>query len=300
MVYDRRMFATLAGSYPRAAGMSPAEALAGVLLDQASAGLGLLSDGLVHPAHVPPGELVAAWVAARDAAGRAELDQAVKVAITGPWASGGPTGALEAAGSLNAALAALAAAGCPLVEVHEPAVSLPADDAGRGLFAAAHAALLDGVADRIHASLAVTGGDAVGLGAGALFAAPYRSHLFDLVDGPDSWRLVAVAPRERGIVAGVGDATGRGRSRLEDVVWAAGYAASTGGRGPDRVGLAPSAGLADLEPAQARAVIALVGEAAALQASGGAEVLDRLDPRATGAQRPTRTPHRRPGSRPGD
>lgn len=293
------MFATLAGAYPRPTDRPPDEVLTSVLVDQASAGLGLLSDGLVHPADSSPAGLVEAWGAARDAAARANLEQPVKVAIAGPWAAGAATGSLDVARALNASLAALAAAGCPLVEVHEPAASLPGDEVGRGRFMAAHGALLDGVSDEIHPSLAVTGGDAVRLGAEALFAAPYRSHLFDLVDGPNSWRLVAAAPGERGIVAGVGDATGRGRTRLEDIVWAAGYAASTGGRGPDRVGLAPSGGLASLGPEEARAVLALLGEAVATLAGGRAELVSRLDPRATGARRPKVPRHPRRPRRPG-
>ncbi|MCU0479303.1 MAG: hypothetical protein MUE92_11285, partial [Chloroflexi bacterium] len=208
----------------------------------------------------------------------------VKVALGGPWAAAGARGALDAARRLSAALHALADAGCPLVEIHEPSPSLPSDDAGRAVFAAAHAALLDGLAERMHASLAITGGDALALGAEALFAAPYRSHLFDLLDGPESWRLVALAPGERGIVVGVGDASGRRRTRLEDLVWAAGYAASTRGRGMDRVGIAPSASLAGLAPDRAQAVLALLGEAARIIAAGGGGVLERLDPRAIDAR----------------
>jgi len=151
----------------------------------------------------------------------------------------------------------------------------------------------------VHASLAITGGDALALGAAALFAAPYRSHLFDLVEGPESWRLIAVAPQHRGIVAGVGDATGRRRTRIEDVVWAATYAASTLGRGMDRVGIAPSGSLAELGPVRAREIVALLGEAVRTIAGGRGEVLARLDPRAVDARssalghyRPERT--RRP------
>ncbi len=208
----------------------------------------------------------------------------MKVAVTGPWAAAGDAGALETARDLNRSFVALAAAGCPLVEVHEPSASLPNDEAGRTDFVAAHAALLEGVDTRIHASLAIVGGDAVALGAPAVFAAPYRSYLFDLLDGPESWRLVAVAPGERGIVVGVGDAEGRGRTRLEDVVWAARYAASTRGRGMDRVGIAPSGGMAALTVEGARVVLEMLGEAALLFAGEPAEMLGRLDPRAIDAR----------------
>lgn len=278
------MFATLAGGFPLPPDLPPEDALEVVMRAQVEAGIGLLADGRVHPADLTPDQLVAAWLQARDAAARVAPGLAVKVAVLGPWAAGGPTGALAAAGALGRGLAALAAAGCPLVEVHEPATGLPAGEADRAAFAEAHSALLDGIAGAIHASLAITGGDATGLGADALFAAPYRSHLVDVLDGPESWRLVVAAPAERGIVVGVGDASGRRRTRLEDMVWAAGYAASTGGRGMDRVGIAPSGSLAALTPAAAIAVIELLGEAAATIAAGRDEVLSRLDPRAIDAR----------------
>jgi len=297
------MFATLAGGYPWPPDLLAEAALEAVLAAQVEAGLELLADGRVHAVDTPPADLVATWVTARDASGRvaAALRASalpVKVAVVGPFAAAGPDGVLETARALNQALLALAEAGCPVVEVHEPATALPSDDVGRAAFAAAHVALLAGIPADLHASLAVTGGDAVALGAEALFAAPYRSHLFDLVAGPDSWRLIAVAPPQRGIIVGVGDATGRGRARVEDVVWAAGYAASTQGRGMDRVGIAPSGSLSGLEPARAREVLDLLREAARTIAGGRGEVLARIDPRAIDA-RSAALGHYRPARRRG-
>lgn len=283
------MFATLAGAYPWPGDLPPAAALEAVIDAQVEAGLGLLSDGRVHVAAASTaastaGELVDAWNAAREAGARRAPEMPVKIAVAGPWSVGGPDGALDAGRRLNGAILALAEAGCPVVEIHEPAAPLPADDAGRRAFAAAHAAVFAGAPEGIHASLAITGGDATTLGPGVLFAAPYRSHLFDVLDGPESWRLIAVAPGERGIVVGVGDATGRRRTRLEEIAWAASYAASTRGRGMDRVGVAPSGSLAALAPGQARAVIDLLGEAATVIAGGREELLRRLDPRAIDAR----------------
>ena len=296
------MFATLAGGYPWPPDLLAEAALEAVVAAQVEAGLELLADGRVHAVDTPPADLVATWVAACVAAGRVAAARAttlpVKVAVVGPFAAAGPERALETARALNQALLALAEAGCPVVEVHEPAATLPSDDAGRAAFAAAHVALLAGIPADLHASLAITGGDAVPLGAAALFAAPYRSHLFDLVAGPDSWRLIAVAPPERGIIVGVGDATGRRRTRVEDVVWAAGYAASTQGRGMARVGIAPSGSLAGLSPARARSVLDLLGEAARTIAGGRGEVLARLDPRAIDA-RSAALGHYRPARRRG-
>jgi hypothetical protein len=278
------MFATLAGEYPWPVGLPPADALVEVVRVQVEAGFGLLSDGRLHAADTAPEDLVAAWRAAGEAGAGLALDLPVKLAVEGPWSAGGPDGVGDAAPYLAAGLAALAAAGCPYVEVHEPAATLAGDEAGREAFVAAHAALLEGLPDAFHGSLAITGGDALALGAEALFALPYRSYLFDLLDGPESWRLVAAAPGGRGIVAGIGDASGRRRTRLEDLVWAAGYAASTGGRGMARVGLAPSGSLASLAPERAQAVLELIGEAAATIAAGPAEVVASLDPRAIDAR----------------
>jgi hypothetical protein len=102
-------------------------------------------------------------------------------------------------------------------------------------------------------------------------------------------RPVPVAPPESG-------PPGRRRTRIEDVVWAAGYAASTQGRGMDRVGIAPSGSLADLEEAPARAILDLLGEAARTIAGGRDEVLGHLDPRAIDARSPA-LGHYRPARR---
>jgi len=292
------MFATLAGGYPWPSTLTPEAALDAVMAAQVEAGLGLLADGRVHAADLPPRDLVAAWVAAAEAGARSAPEVPVKLAVEGPWTAGGHDRALAAARALREGLHALAGAGCPVVEVHEPAATLPRDEAGRSAFAEAHRALLEGAPEGLHACLAITGGDALALGAALLFAPPYESYLFDLVAGPESWRLIAVAPQERGIVLGVGDATGRRLTRLEDVVWAAGYAASTQGRGPNRVGIAPSGSLAHLADAPARVVLDLLGEAARTVAGGRDEVLSRLDPRAIDA-RSSALGHYRPARRDG-
>jgi hypothetical protein len=196
-------------------------------------------------------------------------------------------------------LAALVEAGCPVVEIHEPAASLPAGPGAADAFSSVHRLLLGGLPAGAHATLAITGGDAEALGAGTLFGLAYRSYLFDLIAGPDSWRTIAKAPGDRGIIVGVADATGGREARLEEVAWAAGYAASLGGRGMARVGLAPSGGLESLDPARALGLIGLLGEAARLLVGDPDGLLGRFDPRAVdlrsaarGAYRPDhlRTP----------
>jgi len=301
------MFATLAGGYPRPAPPedpgAPDPALAVILAEQAAAGLEILSDGLVHDAgsnaETLAGVLVARWAAAAAAA-----ERPVKLAVLGPISAAaagqGPAGAVAEA--LNGALGALAAAGCRLIEVHEPAATTIRDEAGRAAFTDAHRRLAADLGDCVHLSLAITGGNADALGAAALIAAPYASYLLDLVDGPESWRLVVEVPGDRGIVCGALDATGRGRTRLEELVFAARYAASTGGRGLDRVGIAPSGSLAGRPREEALAAIGLLGEAAALLRGDHEDLLRRLDPRAVDARsaaigeyRPRRPRSARPG-----
>jgi len=105
------MFATLAGGYPWPPDVPAEVALDAVVAAQVEAGLGLISDGRVHPAGAPADYLVAAWVAARDASGRLAAGLPVKLAVGGPFAAAGADGALATARALNRALCALADAG---------------------------------------------------------------------------------------------------------------------------------------------------------------------------------------------
>ncbi len=295
------MFATLAGGYPRPAPpddpAAPDPGLAAVAAAQVEAGLELVSDGLIHRPESDGAalaqRLVAAWRALA-----ALVAHPAKLAVVGPFSAGGagpnPGAATDAiAVALVTAGRALAAAGCPLLEVHEPeAVGIGHDAVERARFAAAHRRLAGELAARagtdsprgLHLCLAISGGNADAAGRETILAAPYASYLFDLVDGPDNWRLVTAVPGSKGVVCGVGDASGQGRTGLEEIVFAARYAASTGGRGLDRVGLAPSGSLAGLDPSRARAVIDLVGGAARLLAAGPATALRHLDPRAVDAR----------------
>lgn len=313
------MFATLAGGYPGADPASPPPSGAAtdalvreILAEQAAAGLGLLTDGGVRwpdPVAAIGGALlgggpgsaqgaaaplwsdpitVDAWRFAANAAG--ELP--VKQCLPGPYTLGRrfvgdeaarPALTLGFAVALAREVGALAAAGCRFVQVDEDdAVLIRTDEAERALFREAHARLLaDLPPERPHLSLAISGGNADAAGPETIFAAAWDSHFFDLLAGPDNWRLVTRAPAERGIVLGVVDAQ---TAQLDDravVVWAVGYAAASGGRGEDRIGIAPSGSLAGLPRDVARRKIELLGEVVGLVERRREEAIAAaLDPRA--------------------
>ena len=300
------MFATLLGALPR----PPVEADApiGGLVEaavraQEAAGLEPITDGGFGPADDP----VAAWRAA------ARLtDRAVKQALEGPY-SHGRDGARRAAKrtamtlaratALNTVLRELAGAGCPLIEIHEPAaVSIGPDPAERALYREAHHRLLEGVADA-HLSLALTGGNADTAGIETLLAAPYASLAVDLIAGPENWRLVTATPGNLGIVCGALSVAGDSYDGPEPLVWAAGYAASTWSRGLARVGLATAGTLAALTWASAVAKMTRLGEAARLAAAPADERVEAMDPRAVSSRAAAlgrSVPQPRPGPDPGD
>ncbi len=310
MAYDRPMFATLSGGYPAGEPADLATRLRRILDDQRDAGLALLTDGSVRWADpfaelggalVRPGAdrasrdgplTVDAWRVAQGVAG--ELP--VKQCLPGPYTLGrrlapdeasrdGLTQAL--AETLADELADLAAAGCVFIQVDEPdAVAIGADSDERRRFVDAQARLLarrgpdgpDGAGP--HLSLAIVGGSADAAGPETIFASAYDSHLFDLIDGPDNWRLIAHAPPARGIVVGALDVRAGSDDDPALLVWAIGYAASSG-RGETRVGLAPSGDLRALSVPAARAKLAVLGEVARLIERRDQEpIAGALDPRS--------------------
>jgi methionine synthase II (cobalamin-independent) len=178
-------------------------------------------------------------------------------------------------------IVALADAGCPFIQIDEDAaVGIGDDPAERRVFREAQRRVTEGITGT-HLSLAIRGGSADGAGSETIFDAPYASYLFDLVAGPDNWRLVTRAPGDRGIVCGVADARSATVDALEIMVWAAHYAASTGGRGLQRVGLATTGSMAGLPWPTAVAKMDALADAAGVAASSSAdEIASILDPRA--------------------
>lgn len=226
-------------------------------------------------------------------------DRPVAQAVPGPFTMGrraidGPPAArgkltLAFAEALGTELRTLADAGCPMVIIEEPdATRIGGHEMEGRLFADAQQRLLAPVPD-LHAMLAITGGSAALAGPDVIFAGPYRSHLFDLIAGPDDWVLVRAAPRERGIVcAALRAGPGTAADQAPELVWAAHYAASTGRRGLDRVGLSNATSLRHVSREQARAAVKGLARAARLAAMAPDEaVAAGLDPRTFSNRRGT-------------
>jgi methionine synthase II (cobalamin-independent) len=277
------MIATLIGGLPRPPleADAPAEALVeAAVRAQEDAGLEPITDADLRTGRPS----VAAW----EATARF-TSLAVKQAVIGPYtaargAGAGHEAAMDRATELNRLLRDLAAAGCPLLEVHEPAgIHVGPDDVQRALFREAHLRLLDGIGDT-HVSLVLTGGNADAAGIDTLLAAPYRSLAVDLIAGPDNWRLVVAAPREIGIVCGALSPKAESYDGPETLLWATGYAASTGGRGRDRVGLATASSLAALPWDIAVAKLERLGSAARLADAPTDERVEGMDPRAVSSR----------------
>jgi len=268
------MFATLLGSLPRpglADDADPEAVLDAVLDLQIEHGLEPLTDGGWRLDSADP---VAAW---RSTAAR--TDRLVKAVIDGPFTSGRP------AAGVRAVVLALADAGCRWIEIHEPAATtIDSDPVARAGFADAHRALTADLDQDVHLSLAIIGGNADRAGVETIVAGAYASLALDLIDGPDNWRLATAAPPELGLICGAVSTRAGSDDGPEVLLWAAGYAASTGGRGAARVGLATAGSLRALSWEVAATKVRRLGEAARLAAAPMDERLAAVDPRAIDAR----------------
>lgn len=297
------MFATLLGPLPRpplADDATPEAILDAVVAAQVDAALEPVTDGgwpLV------PGDPVASWRATA-----ARTDRAVKAVMPGPYTAGTPLGGPM--DDLRDQIRELMAAGCPMIEIAEPAaVAIGADEAERTRFRDLHDRLLDGVGGsdpdstpHTHLSLAITGGAADAAGLATILGPRYGSLAVDLIAGPDNWRLVTATPGDRGIVCGALSASAGSDDGPELLLWAIAYAAASGGRGAARVGLGTASSLAALTWSAAMTKLTRLGEAVRLAGLPRDERLAAIDPRAVdsrsaalGRYEPTTArPNRRP------
>jgi len=270
------MFATIVGPYPRPDGLDDEAALRLALEDQLRAEMGILADG----APTPDPDALAAWrradALAQELATELDLEpRPVKARLLGPWTAGLGAGTdrrrrrratMAAARAGHKQLRSLFAAGAPMVQVEEDGMATLAadDDPGHALAIDALRVLMDGVEG--HVSLSISGGDASPAGPEVLYASPFSSHGFDLILGPDGWRVARQAPPERGLILGVADCRKTTPDDVPVSVWAARYGASMGARGLERVGLAPSAGLERLPLEAARRKLQALAKAVAVAA----------------------------------
>jgi methionine synthase II (cobalamin-independent) len=276
------VFATLIGAYPAAPNaLRAADAVRDVIEELANAGLEPITDGrgAERAASLDDVErIAAAWQHAGSM-----TDLAVKQGLIGPYtlarADGGSATIVEA---MRATIEALAAAGCQLIEIEEPAaVDVGDDTAERRRFGDALRTVTADHGDAVHLSLVLSGGNVDAIGAATLFDLPFSSYAFDLIAGPDNWRLIAEAPADRGIVCGALDPSADAADSPELLVWAAHYAASMKGRGLVRVGLANASSLGGLSRERARAKVQALASAARLAATASPdEMAAALDPRA--------------------
>jgi hypothetical protein len=178
----------------------------------------------------------------------------------------------------------LADAGCRWIEIHEPAATtIGTEPDARPRFADAHRTLTEGL-DGVHLSLAVTGGNADAAGIETILAGAYSSLALDLIEGPDNWRLAVATPSVVGVICGALSTREGSDDGPEILLWAAGYAASTGGRGPDRVGLATAGSLAALPWGVAARKVERLGHAGRLASRPVDERKAAIDPRAVDAR----------------
>jgi hypothetical protein len=293
------MFGTLLGGLPWPDGVEPGDTAAAVeaaIRAQEAAGIEPITDGRLGPGGPFALEAdrwagwstpvsVAAW---RDAA--ALTDRAVKQALPGPYSLAAAVAgrgrdvepvALAIAAGLRREVEALADAGCPLVEIEETDAHRIGDrPAHRRAFADAHRRLAMGVT-RTHLSLSMVGGSAWEAGVDTILAAPYASLAVDLIAGPDNWRLVALTPGDRGIVAGALSPAIGSDDTPELLLFAANYAASTNGRGSARVGLGIAGSLAALTWEQAVGKLARLAKGLRIASlPPGEELSKSVDPRA--------------------
>ena len=186
--------------------------------------------------------------------------------------------ALASAEALNAELHALAAAGCPVIQIDEGALTAIGDDAAEWeLYAETQRRLTAGLEEH-HLSLGLYHGGIHPAGHAAVLGGPYRSYLVDALGGPDAWRFVFAVPPEIGVIVGALDADSTALDETEVMVWAMAWACPDE-RTTARVGVAANGSLRAVGRHAARRKTELMGEAVRIASMGPLqEVAEALDP----------------------
>jgi hypothetical protein len=135
----------------------------------------------------------------------------------------------------------------------------------------------------VHRALLPVGGNLIGMSHEEWLQIPAESLVINPIRDPESWRAAATWPGDRGLILALVPAPGdEAAEPVEILLWAVRYAASLGGRGLDRVGVAGMLPIAKgaADPAEAEKRIALLERLVELSAANEETLRAELDPRA--------------------
>ena len=135
----------------------------------------------------------------------------------------------------------------------------------------------------VHRALLPVGGNLIGMSHEEWLQIPAESLVINPIRDPESWRAAATWPGDRGLILALIPAPGdEAAEPVEILLWAVRYAASLGGRGLDRVGVAGMLPVAKgaADPAEAEKRIALLERLVELSAANEETLRAELDPRA--------------------
>jgi len=135
----------------------------------------------------------------------------------------------------------------------------------------------------VHRALLPVGGNLVGMTRDEWLQIPAESLVINPIRDPESWRAAATWPGDRGLILALVPAPGdEDPEPVEILLWAVRYAASLGGRGLDRVGVAGMLPIAKgaPDPAEAEKRIALLERLVEISAANEETLRAELDPRA--------------------
>ena len=135
----------------------------------------------------------------------------------------------------------------------------------------------------VHRALLPVGGNLVGMSREEWLQFPAESLVINPIRDPESWRAAATWPGDRGLILALIPAPGDEEPEpVEILLWAVRYAASLGGRGLERVGVAGMLPMVKgaLNPDEAEKRIALLERLVQLSSANEESLRAELDPRA--------------------